>query len=214
MSAEGALQTVRKPRFKQRIGTAAAEYAVCADTVFLLVGLAHLAVNELGCSALGGDFLALSHFFTAIDNVCPCTAVLCKRNVEERYVVDGISAVECGQSFDFGCVPVDLALMDVVVFPCDSEIVAVGVTVAVEGHYGLIDRTVAVLYDYHIVAEAACVVTDIVFFIAESATEQAILEACAFVVVADFVTAVKTVKFSVVVAESKRPVHAESFHHI
>ena len=51
--------------------------------------------------------------------------------MEEHEVVD-FDAVVCGfELVHLGCVPVDLALMDVVVLPGNAEIVAVGVAVAV-----------------------------------------------------------------------------------
>ena len=66
----------------------------------------------------------------------------------------------------------------------------------------------------NVVAEASRIVADVVFFIAESRSEQAIFETCVCIIVADLVAPIKAVQLGVVVAERKRPVHAEAFHHV
>ena len=69
--------------------------------------------------------------------------------------------------------------MDIVVLPRDSEIVAVGVAVAIEGYDCLVDgvgRTCGVFDNYHVVAKASRGVADYVFVIAEARAEEAILK--------------------------------------
>lgn len=84
-----------------------------------------------------------------------------------KHEVVDFDAVVCGfELVHLGCVPVDLALMDVVVLPGNAEIVAVGVAVAVESHESLIDGVDGfsrILDHDNVVAEASRIVADVVF---------------------------------------------------
>ena len=103
--------------------------------------------------------------------------------------------------------------MDIVVFPRRAEVVAVDVAVAVERYKRLIDAAVRI-FDYkHIIAEAHCIVANIVLFVANARVEQAVLKVSFLIIVADIHARITAVIFGVVVAERERPVHAEGFHH-
>lgn len=80
-----------------------------------------------------------------VDDVRPGVAVFAQRNVEEHKVVDGFIAVCFSQLRHFAGIPIDLALMDIVVFPRRAEVVAVDVAVAVERYERLIDAAVRIL---------------------------------------------------------------------
>ena len=133
--------------------------------------------------------------------------------MEEHKVVDGFIAVCFSQLRHFAGIPIDLALVDIVVFPRRAEVVAVDVAVAVERYERLIDAAVRIFDHEHIIAEAHCVVANIVLFVANARVEQAILEISFLIIVADIHARITAVIFGVVVAERERPVHAEGFHH-
>ena len=216
MTAEDALHIVFKPCLKQFVRTHSAEDAVCALTVFGFVVFAHRTVDKLGRAAVGYKFIADVRCFTVaefVDYVRPGVAVFAQRNVEEHKVVDGFIAVCFSQLRHFAGIPIDLALVDIVVFPRRAEVVAVDVAVAVERYERLIDAAVRIFDHEHIIAEAHCVVADIVLFVANARVEQAILEISFLIIVADIHARITAVIFGVVVAERERPVHAEGFHH-
>lgn len=216
VTAEDALHAVFKPCLKQFVRTHSAEDAIGALTVFLFIGLAHRAVDKLGRAAFGLKNIAGFRVFIVaefVDYVRPGVAVFAQRNVEEHKVVDFFSAVCRFKFLDFFRIPIDLALVDIVVFPRRAEVVAVDVAVAVERYKRLIDAAVRVFDHEHIVAESHCVVADIVLFVANARVEQAILEISFLIIIADIHARITAVIFGVVVAERERPVHAEGFHH-
>ena len=216
VTAEDALHIVFKPCLKQFVRTHSAEDAVGALTVFGFVVFAHRTVDKLGRAAVGYKFIADVRCFTVaefVDDVRPGVAIFAQRNVEEHKVVDFFIAVCLSQLCHFAGIPIDLALVDIVVFPRRAEVVSVDVAVAVERYKRLIDAAVRVFDHEHIVAEAHCVVADIVLFVANARVEQAVLKVPFLIIVADVHARITAVILGVVVAERERPVHAEGFHH-
>ena len=216
MTAEDALHIVFKPCLEQFVRTHSAEDAVCALTVFSFILFAHRAVDKLGRATFGLKNIADFRFFVIaefVDNVRPGVAVFAQRNVEEHKVVDFFIAVCFSQLRHFAGIPIDLALVDIVVFPRRSEVVAVDVAVAVERYERLIDAAVRIFDHEHIVAKSHCVVADIVLFVANARVEQAVLKVSFLIIVADIHARITAVILGVVVAERERPVHAEGFHH-
>ena len=97
-------------------------------------------------------------------------------------------------------VPLYLIVVDIVVLPHYSEVVAVGVGVAVEYVNRLSEQSLGVLDVYYLVAVAVNVVGSLL--------EQAVFEFRTAVEVGDLLAGVVAVDLGIVVAEGDRPIYA------
>ena len=169
---------------------------------------AHAAVDYL--FALTGLAVDILDIFRVLEAVChvfvPCVALFGQRNVKER---EGLDIRILGQTQLFETlvvllvheiyvvsVPLNLVLMDVVVFPHHAEEVAVGVRVAVEYVERLGEDALGVLDVYDLVAVAVNIVGTLL--------EQAVFEAGVAVEVGNLLAGVVAVSLGVVVAEGDR----------
>jgi len=177
---------------------------------------AHAAVDYL--FALTGLAVDILDIFRVLEAVChvfvPCVALFGQRNVEER---EGLDIRILGQTQLLETlvvllvheiyvvpVPLNLVLMDVVVFPHHAEEVAVGVRVAVKYVERLGEDALGVLDVYDLVAVAVNIVGTLL--------KQAVFEAGVAVEVGNLLAGVVAVSLGVMVAEGDRPVDPEMLH--
>ncbi len=170
-----------------------------------LLALTGLAVDILD---IIGILKAVSHVFV------PRGALLRERNVEKGYGLDirilghtqllETRVVLLVHKIYVVSVPLYLIVVDVVVLPHYSEVVAVGVGVAVEYVNRLSEQSLGVLNVYYLVAVAVNVVGSLL--------EQAVFEFRAAVKVGDLLAGVVAVDLGIVVAEGDRPIYAEPLH--
>ena len=226
VTAESTLQAVIEADLKQIVLVQTAENAVCSLTVLFAVGFASDAVVIF--HVCGRFNLIILSVAVMLHNFRPSLAIFDKRNMEERQVFDGfifvaVIDVSLLQLLHFGGVPINLLLVDVVIFPRHSEVVALDIAVAVKGdnslcNLALCDGILILVFDiglFHldnIVAVAVSLACD------SAALEQTIFKVAAsyfgFVILADILTCIHTVSLGIVIAEGKRPVNAESLHQI
>ena len=223
VSAKDGFESVRQARFKELVLLIAAEYAVGRHVVAGLIFLTH---NAVVVGDFGRNDFAFCEFLVfdlavLFDDLLPRVSVFNERNMEERHVLDrfirsALCDVLCDEFVHLLRIPIHLRLMQVVVFPLNSEIVAVKIAVAVKHNECLRDDARAVFDLNDIVAAAVLVKAFLVgvFVIQGAAIEQAVFEVHAFIISDDILLVVRAVYLCVVVAERKRPIHAKALHHI
>ncbi len=177
---------------------------------------AHAAVDYLfALAGLAVDILDILCVLEAVRHVfIPSVALLGQRNVEE---CEGLDIRILGQTQLLEAlvvllvhtiyvvpVPLNLVLVDVVVFPHYSEVVAVGVRVAVEYVERLGEDALGVPDVYDLIAVAVNIIGTFL--------EQAVFEAGVAVEVRYLLAGVVAVSLGVVVAEGDRPVDSEMLH--
>ena len=203
VAAEDALQCVIETCLEEIARMQAAIDTPRFDTVHFAVTLAHSAVDKLHVGSV-----LLPCFYVLL----PCITVFHKRNMEEGKVFDfgagGIDLLVSGNELlQFGLVPLDLACVEVVVFPLDAQDIPLDIAMRIQRDECGRDEARAVFDLDEVIAKAAILAV-------EAAIKQAIVVVLLLVEGADFLTGIVGVGLGIVVAEREGPVDAQRFHQL